>query len=266
MTLAAMMGSVSGMDPVSSGGFASAAGHYAKARPAYARAAIGRIAEVIPPGAVLDVGAGTGILTGGLSRAGREMVAVEPLEEMLAQLSRALGSVPAVAAVAEALPFRPAAFSGMTVAQAFHWMDHGRVLTEARRVLSPGGVLALVWNVRDESVPWVRELTDLIEARSGGRPYSDRGGGDWEQVVEESGGFVHMCTDRYPNPVEASHELVVERVRSTSFVAVMDPPARESLIDEVRGVLARSDHVGDRERFEYPHDTVVHLWRAGGAN
>ncbi|MCZ7628575.1 MAG: class I SAM-dependent methyltransferase [Microthrixaceae bacterium] len=101
------------------------------------RAAIGRIAEVIPPGAVLDVGAGTGILTGGLSRAGREMVAVEPLEEMLAQLSRALGSVPAVAAVAEALPFRPDAFSGMTVAQAFHWMDHGRVLTEARRVLSP---------------------------------------------------------------------------------------------------------------------------------
>lgn len=254
------------MNPVASGGFASAAGHYAKARPTYARGAIGRIAEVIPDGAVLDVGAGTGILTGGLSRAGREMVAVEPLEAMLAQLSRALGSVPAVAAVAEALPFRPGTFGGMTIAQAFHWMDHERVLAEARRVLRPGGALALLWNVRDESVPWVRELTDLIEAHSGGRPYSDRGGPDWDQVVEESGGFVHIGTDRYPNPVESSHELVVERVRSTSFVAIMDPPARESLIAEVRGVLARSEHIGDRERFEYPHDTVVHLWRAGGIN
>lgn len=252
---------VTGLNPVSAGGFAHASGHYARARPAYAREAVGSLVEVIPPGAVLDVGAGTGILTGQLRRAGRQTVAVEPLAEMLDHFARALPRVAAVGALGESLPFRGSVFSGLTIAQAFHWMDHLGVLAEARRVLQPGGVLALVWNVRDESVPWVAELTDLIEARSGGRPYSERSGPAWEQVVGESGSFTHVSTERYANPVASSSELVVQRVRSTSFVALMDPAARESLIDEVRGVLARSDQVADREQFDYPHHTVVHLWR-----
>lgn len=259
-----MMGSVTGTDPVSSGGFASAAGNCARLRPAYARGAVGRIAEVTPPGLILDVGAGTGILTGQLRRAGRGMLAAEPVVAMLAQLVRALPGVPAVAAVAEALPFGRSVLSGVTIAQAFHCMDHPGVLAEARRVLGPGGVLALVWNVADESVPWVRELTELIESRVGGPPCTDRSHPVWDEVVGDSGGFVHIATDRYPNPVVTSRELVIERVRSTSSVATMDPPARESLLGEVNGVLARSDQIGDRERFDHPHQTVVHLWRAGG--
>jgi hypothetical protein len=124
-------------------------------------------------------------------------------------------------------------------------------------------VLALVWNVRDESVSWVRELTDLIEARSGGRPYSGDREQSWEELVGNAGGFEHISTDHYPNPVASSHELVVERVRSTSFVAVMDPPARESLIGEVRDVLARNHETRVQEQFDYPHETVVQLWRSG---
>jgi SAM-dependent methyltransferase len=254
------------MDPVAAGGFASAVGPYAHARPTYARGAVGRIDEAIPAGAVLDVGAGTGILTRQLHGAGREMTAVEPLAEMLAQLTRALPRVPAVSGVAEALPFRRATFSGLTIAQALHWMDHDRVLIEVRRVVRPGGVLALVWNERDESVSWVRELTDLIEARSGGRPYPGHRDQSWDELVGQIGGFRHISTDRYPNPVASSRELVVERVRSTSFVAVMDPPSRECLISEVRDVLAQHDETRHEEQFDYPHDTVVHLWCIEGVD
>lgn len=257
-----MMNLVTEMNPVSAGGFASASGHYARARPTYARGAVGRIDEATPVGILLDVGAGTGILTGQLLRAGREMVGVEPVASMRDQFARALPRVPVAAAVAEALPFQRACFSGLTFAQAFHWMDHDRVLIEVRRVLRPGGVLALVWNERVESVSWVRELTDLIEARSGGRPYSDHREQSWEELVGAAGGFAHISTDRYPNHVASSHELVVERVRSTSFVAVMDPPARESLISEVRDVLAQNNETKDQEQFDFPHETVVHLWRS----
>ncbi|MGW7595192.1 SAM-dependent methyltransferase, partial [Streptomyces rubiginosohelvolus] len=40
-------------------------------------------------------------------------------------------------------------------AQSWHWTDHARSAAEVRRVLRPGGTLALWWNVTDSSVPWL---------------------------------------------------------------------------------------------------------------
>ena len=48
------------------------------------------------------------------------------------------------------------------VAQAFHWFDAPAALAEMARVLRPGGGVGLIWNERDESVPWVNELSQII--------------------------------------------------------------------------------------------------------
>jgi SAM-dependent methyltransferase len=245
---------------VSTGGFSSAAGTYARARPSYARESIGILKDRIPDGPVLDLGAGTGILAGQLSRAGREVLAAEPLAEMLGQLRLSLPAVAAVACTAEALPFGGGRFSGVVVAQAFHWFDAPVALAEARRVLIPDGVLAMVFNVRDESVGWVKDLTDLIEARSGGRPYSDQRERSWEDVVADSGVFAEPRVHRFANAVPSSPASVLARVRSTSFVAVMPEEARESLIEEVRSLLADSSELEGRSSFDYPHHTELRLW------
>jgi len=55
-------------------------------------------------------------------------------------------------------------------AQASHRFDGNRALWELARVLRPGSRLALVWNVRDEETPWVRETTELIEPYRGNTP------------------------------------------------------------------------------------------------
>jgi SAM-dependent methyltransferase len=47
-------------------------------------------------------------------------------------------------AQAEAVPFCPGAFDLITVAQALHWLELPEFYAEARRVLAPGGVVA-VW-------------------------------------------------------------------------------------------------------------------------
>ena len=56
-----------------------------------------------------------------------------------------------------------AAVDVVAVGQAFHWFDHERALPEIARVCRPGGVLALVWNARDESEPMGARLTQIIE-------------------------------------------------------------------------------------------------------
>ena len=62
------------------------------------------------------------------------------------------------------------------MAQAFHWFDTPRALSELHRVLVPDGRLVLAWNKRDESVPWVRRLGEVIERITGGEAPSQHHG------------------------------------------------------------------------------------------
>jgi SAM-dependent methyltransferase len=101
---------------------------------------------------VLNVGAGTG----SYEPEGREVTAVEPSAEMIAQ--RGSGSAPVVQASAEELPFSNASFdASMAVLTAHHWADLRAGLAEMRRV-SRGrivivtfdpGALAELWIARD---------------------------------------------------------------------------------------------------------------------
>ena len=53
------------------------------------------------------------------------------------------------AAEATGLPARSVDF--VTAAQAFHWFDHAAARAEFRRILAPGGRVALIWNNRRRS-------------------------------------------------------------------------------------------------------------------
>ena len=103
----------------------------------------------------------------GLLSPGHRVTAVEPLPEMLDQLRSAVPEATALEGGAEAIPLPAESADVVTVAQAFHWFDHGPALVEIARVLRPGGRVALVWNVRDERQPYVRELTDAMVGRTG---------------------------------------------------------------------------------------------------
>jgi ubiquinone/menaquinone biosynthesis C-methylase UbiE len=120
-----------------------------------------------PGWSVLDVGAGTGIVTARLDAAGRRMVALDISVEMLSQAARRL---PGRVAIADAA--RLPVLSGSVDAVQFVWVLHhvgdlAAALAEARRVARPGGRVIAVSGVADpvddDLDPIYRALQDDLE-------------------------------------------------------------------------------------------------------
>jgi len=140
--------------------FGSGADAYAVGRPSYPAEAV---RWCLPDGArrVLDLAAGTGRLTGRLVELGLDVVAVEPLAEMRAHVPT---PAEALDGTAEAIPLDDASVDAVLVGQAFHWFDVPRAMTEISRVLRPGGTLGLLWNLIDDTAPWMDVLAEAMAA------------------------------------------------------------------------------------------------------
>ena len=107
---------------------------------------------------VLEIGAGTGILTRLLAARVAHVTAVEPDERMRALLGDGDGRVDIVAGQAEEIPAATSSVDVVIAQSAWHWVDEERAVPEVARVLRPGGRLSLVWTGPDRSVDWMRSL------------------------------------------------------------------------------------------------------------
>jgi ubiquinone/menaquinone biosynthesis C-methylase UbiE len=233
--------------------FDRVAGVYQRARPSYPPAAVEWVLETAPGRRVVDLAAGTGKLTEVLVEAGADVVAVEPLANMRAELERALPSVRALDGAAERIPLPDGSADAVLVAQAFHWFDRPAALAEIARVLVPGGALGLVWNLRDDSVPWVAELTAAL-----------RGAGDVvaesRSIAErplESERFTAVERREFPNPVPFDRTRLREWASSTSRIAVLPEAEREQALDDVVRVADEHPALANWRTFDMPFVAVV---------
>jgi SAM-dependent methyltransferase len=261
-------GSSSPINVAAAVGFERGADHYERARPSYPADAVDLIVRECglgPSSTVCDLAAGTGKLTRLLVPTGAEVIAVEPVAAMRDQLVAAVPGVEVLDGTAEAIPLGDRSVDAVTAAQAFHWFDTDRALPEIHRVLRPGGSFVLIWNVRDETVDWVRRFTELVVARGGGRPYTPYhqiGSGeamtaDHDEVVRASGLFGAVATAMFPNPQLVTLDDVVARAASTSFVSALEPEPRAALLDEVRELVGAHPDVAGHAQFVFPHETMV---------
>jgi ubiquinone/menaquinone biosynthesis C-methylase UbiE len=186
---------------------------------------------------VLDLAAGTGKLTRLLVPSGANLIAVEPLREMRAELDRHVPGVLALAGTAERIPLTESFVDAVTVASAFHWFDTEVALGEIVRVLVPGGGLALIWNARDERSPLQFALSELVEPLRGDTP--DRRSRDWRTLLAESGLFERTERFLFENEQLVDEEGLVARVLSIGFIGALPADARAEIEERVRA-LARS--------------------------
>lgn len=123
--------------------FSAQAAAYERYRPGYPPELFGFLASVAPARRrALDLATGNGQAALGLAAWFDEVVATEP---SAAQLERARAH-PRVAyrrEAAERIGEADGSLDLLTAAQAAHWFDWRRFPAEARRVLRPGGVVAL---------------------------------------------------------------------------------------------------------------------------
>jgi SAM-dependent methyltransferase len=246
-------------------GYETAAGTYVSGRPGYPPEVVDWLRETVglgPGRTVLDLGSGTGKFLPYLRDTGARLIAVEPVTAMREQLTARNADVTALSGAADQIPLPDGSVDAVVCAQAFHWFADTAALEEIRRVLVPGGVLALVWNVRDERVDWVADLTRLVDRHEGDAPRYRTG--DWKRVFPAEG-FTDLGERRFTNAhVGPPERVIVDRTLSVSFIAALPPEERAKVADAVRDLIAATPSLSGRKEVSYPYVTVVYAYRKTG--
>lgn len=225
--------------------FGSAAAAYDRIRPSYppeaVRWALG------DAGRVVDLGAGTGLLTRVLIGLGYEVVPVEPDDKMCAQLIAGTPGASPLAGSAEAIPLPDGSVDGVTAGQAYHWFDPERAHAEVARVLRPGGVFAPIWNTRDESEPWVAAFSGILHPE-----------GEDDETPDFGPRFGPVERATFRHEVRHRPDTLLALVRSRSYYLTGTPERRQELDDQVRELTSTHPALAGRADFALPYVTEVY--------
>lgn len=238
--------------------FGSSAAAYTAGRPDYPD----RVYEILRDrcrlsrsSRVLEIGAGSGQATKRLLELAASVVAVEPsdalAQELRARLSGARG-LEVVVATFEDIEFASASFDLVAVATAFHWLDPEPSLPKVAAALTPGGWLALWWNVfgdpdwpdpfHDATDGLLRSLAPSPSAGTGGIPYALDVVARTQELA--SHGF-HDVKDEAVRWTLRLDAASTRQLYSTySNIARLPTAQRKTILDEIQRIA--SVEFGDR--------------------
>ncbi|KAF7338279.1 Histone H2B [Mycena venus] len=247
--------SIMSVHSVAQTGFNTANELYDRARPSYQPLALSHMRNAVkttPPINVVEIGAGTGIFTRAFlahpewASAFKELKAIEPSEGMREVFSKTVLDDQGRVSIAEGTFQETHVEDGwadlVVVAQAFHWCpDFGRASEEFGRILKPGGVLALIWNLEDrETAKWVAQAFDTAEYQKAFEPPQSQ---TWSA------------------PLPASQDIVVDRACSKSYMAILPDDEKTKVREDLADIVKRGEDkvwINESEGiFEYPYKTDV---------
>ena len=238
-------------DPTQALSFGAAAADYDRFRPRYPEEALRWALDgLAAPARVVDLGAGTGILTRGVLALGHRVVPVEPDPGMRAQRAAATPGTTALAGSAEAVPLPDGSADAVLVGQAYHWFDREPAHAEIARVLRPGGTFAPIWNVRDERVTWVAELTRIA--------HLGYGTGDVTEKYADFGpAFTPVEVGEFAHTTTLTPDEVIGMLHTRSYWLTATPAEQDRIDRELRELFATHPDLAGRATVELPYRTLV---------
>ena len=239
---------------------------YDRGRPSFPRDGVAAVAGALAlsrESSVLELGAGTGLLSQELAPLVGALIAVEPSRPMLDALRRRLPSVDAREGVAEAIPLGDRMVEAVFVAEAFHWFRTEEAAREVARVLVPDGHLILVWQRRRwwqdrDAHPWIAEFEQRLEpfwersVNLAGREHPNETK-QWQNELDRTELFGPFSTIGHDFVQRLSVEDFVAYVASWSWIAILSEEERRQALAAVADLLRDQPELAlaYRTDFEY---------------
>ena len=248
--------------------FADVAEAYHRGRPGYSPEAVDSLIRELglkPSSVVIDLAAGTGKLTAGLTRRFTRVIAIEPLAEMRAHIAQTAPAAEILEAAAEHMPVPEGSADAVFVGQAFHWFDGRQALEEIARVLGIGSGLGLLWN----TTPWERRetawfaLLDDLVGRSGAdlSVMHRHDSGRWREAFDQQRRFTSLSEAVFDNTQRMPRDGFLANLTSRSYVARLDRDSRDQLLGEAEALLRRDDAPVDGTSVLVPMRTHIYWTR-----
>lgn len=207
--------------------FNNMANNYSKYRPTYAQKTIDYLineAHLNKSSQIADIGSGTGKFSKLLLDEGFQVFGIEPNNDMRKKAEKELQSRKkfiSISGTSENTTLKDHSIDLITVAQAFHWFDITKFLTECSRILKESGYVAIIYNNGDYSTEIINAIANLSKY------YCPR-------YVGSSGGIEKNPTvfddffDKYTiKTFENNYQLNIEQFIGLNFSASYAPKINE---------------------------------------
>lgn len=226
--------------------FSGKADLYDKYRPSYPSELADWLCIKTRAQSVADIGAGTGKFTKCLLNKPWKITAVEPNRDMIVRLQRNIPEVKAVEAPAEKTGLPDSSIDLVTAATAFHWFDEEKFKEECKRILTPNGRVAIIFNgkIVDDTVKARDEISRIYCGYKGHAGKSSQEDGD-RFLREEY--FSEVEYVEFEHSISLDEDGFLGNTLSRSYALKPDDVGYEGYVWELRELFKKCNDFGSVE-------------------